>query len=145
MVQHRDPLVEALLRLGRATDFRQPAEGGTATTRAQVLRHLRPHNRDAVSALNSAFHGAEDAQRLRATASRARDAGARTRKAVNGYHKGQAILRAMEARRVRVREQEQAQDHLEVCTMRASLTVFSAYSIQTCISSACYAFSRTSG
>ncbi|GIL94002.1 hypothetical protein Vretimale_343 [Volvox reticuliferus] len=113
MVQHRDPLVEGLLRLGKATDFRQPAEGGAATTRAQVIRHLRPQNRDAVSAINSAFHGAEDAQRLRASASKARDIGARTGKEVASYHKIQAAQRILGARKAREREQELAQDQLE--------------------------------
>ncbi|GIL45317.1 hypothetical protein Vafri_2580 [Volvox africanus] len=113
MVQHRDPLVEGLLRLGKATDFRQPAEGGAATTRAQVIRHLRPQNRDAVSAINSAFHGAEDAQRLRASATKARDAGARTGKEVASYHRIQAAQRILGARKAREREQELAQDQLE--------------------------------
>ncbi|EFJ52691.1 hypothetical protein VOLCADRAFT_102667 [Volvox carteri f. nagariensis] len=113
MVQHRDPLVEGLLRLGKATDFRQPAEGGAATTRAQVIRHLRPQNRDAVSAIISAFHGAEDAQRLRAAANKAKDNGARTGKEVTIDHKLQAALRCLEARKARVREQELAQDQLE--------------------------------
>ncbi|GLC34029.1 hypothetical protein PLESTB_000830300 [Pleodorina starrii] len=115
MAQHRerDPLVEGLLRLGKATDFWQPGDGGAATTRAQVIRHLRPQNRDAVSAIISSFRSATDAERLRAQASRAREAGARTTKDVASYHRRQSALRFLEACSARVREQDKAHDQLE--------------------------------
>ncbi|GFR42499.1 hypothetical protein Agub_g3301 [Astrephomene gubernaculifera] len=112
MVQQRDPLVEAVLRLGKATDFRQPGEGGAAATRAQVTRHLRPQNREAVNTLVSVFHGAEDAQRVRAAAARARETGARTPADIARFHRIQAATRLLEARKARLREQDLAQDQL---------------------------------
>lgn len=113
-VQQRDPLVEGCLQLARATGFKQPAEAGTATTRMQLTRAIRPANREAVQGLIDRYKAPDQAARIRALAADARAAGAHTPQQVDLLHVRRALQRRQAAMQQRAQEQEHAQAQLTV-------------------------------
>ncbi|KAG2428653.1 hypothetical protein HXX76_011358 [Chlamydomonas incerta] len=114
--QQRDPLVEGCLQLARATGFKQPAEAGTATTRMQLTRAIRPANREAVQALVDRYKAPEQAARIRALAADARAAGAYTPQQVDLHHVRRALQRRQAAMQQRAQEHEHAQAQLTAQT-----------------------------
>ncbi len=113
-MQHRagDPEVEALLRLGRATEFKAP--DGT-NTRAQLHRCIRgDREREFCRRLTTVFRGGNDAGPKRAAAAAARAKGAADKKTLL-HHQLQERNRAKSnIIAARVQEQDQTYEKLAV-------------------------------
>lgn len=113
-MQHRagDPEVEALLRLGRATEFKAP--DGT-NTRAQLHRCIRgDKERELCRRLTTVFRGGNDAGPKRVAAAAARAEGAADKRTLTHH---QLLSRVREKSKIiaaRIQEQDQTYEKLAV-------------------------------
>lgn len=121
-MQHRagDPEVEALLRLGRATEFKAP--DGT-NTRAQLHRCIRgDKERELCRRLTTVFRGGNDAGPKRVAAAAARAEGAADKRTLTHH---QLLSRVREKSKIiaaRIQEQDQTYEKLAIEVQAQQLT-----------------------